>query len=213
MKINRPSGHRGFTLIELLAVITIIVILAGLVVGGMGYVNEKQSRSKAQTQIALLSKAIEAYKLDMGYYPTSSAPKTDGTDNSATILYTKLFYEGWQFVDSGNAGTSTTDPPATQIYMAELDPRSTKQGWIDTVKDAKPTAPRAGTTTPNTKIKDPWGNEYRYRPAKKLNGDTVTETINPDYDLWSVGKNGKTDAGNSAGSIGAEVNRDDIRNF
>ena len=71
MKINSRPGYPGFTLIELMAVITIIVILAGLVVGGLGFVNDRQAKEKAKVQIALLSKAIEEYKLDNGVYPPS----------------------------------------------------------------------------------------------------------------------------------------------
>ena len=66
MKIPSRRHPAAFTLIELMAVITIIVILAGMVVGGLGYVNEKQAREKAKIQIALLSKALEEYKLDNG---------------------------------------------------------------------------------------------------------------------------------------------------
>jgi type II secretory pathway pseudopilin PulG len=47
----------AFTLIELMAVITIIIILVGLVVGGMGFVTGRQAKEKAKTQVALLSKA------------------------------------------------------------------------------------------------------------------------------------------------------------
>jgi prepilin-type N-terminal cleavage/methylation domain-containing protein len=46
MKTNpRPPVRRrsGFTLIELMAVITSIVIHAGLVVGCMGFVSERQA--------------------------------------------------------------------------------------------------------------------------------------------------------------------------
>ena len=52
MKTTSRKGQAGFTLIELMAVITIIVILAGLVIGGLGYVSENQAKSKAQVQIA-----------------------------------------------------------------------------------------------------------------------------------------------------------------
>ncbi len=38
----------------MMAVVTIIVILASLIVGGMGFVTEKQAKAKAQLQIGLL---------------------------------------------------------------------------------------------------------------------------------------------------------------
>ena len=47
-------------------------------------------------------------------------------------------------------------------------------------------------------IKDPWGREYRYLSHKGLKGkgsvrkDKSTNPINTDYDLYSIGKDGKT---------------------
>ena len=109
---THPSSllRRGFTLIELLFVITIIKILAGLSMGGYGYVTRKQADSQAAIQISLLSKALEEYKLDNGAYPPT------GTTNS---LYTLLYLSG-----------ANTSPPG-KIYLADLDHNSKGQGWID----------------------------------------------------------------------------------
>ncbi len=151
---THPSSllRRGFTLIELLVVITIIMILAGLSMGGYGYVTRKQADSQAAIQISLLSKALEEYKLDNGAYPPT------GTTNS---LYTLLYWSG-----------ANTSPPG-KIYLADLDPNSKGQGWID------------GTGAAAT-IRDPWGIEYIYR-----RGDD-SAAKNPDFDLLSKGKDGLT---------------------
>ena len=61
--------RRGFTLIEMMTVITIIVILAGITVAGMSFINDKQANNLADVQINQLSSAIEKYKLDNGDYP------------------------------------------------------------------------------------------------------------------------------------------------
>src|SRR5215217_5678177 len=98
MKITQRHGKPAFTLIELMAVITIIVILAGLVVGGLGFVTERQAKEKARVQIALLSKALESYKLDMGTYPVS-ANSSDGLNQSNKCLYQALFYEGYNYTN------------------------------------------------------------------------------------------------------------------
>jgi general secretion pathway protein G len=198
MKIHSSSKPRGFTLIELMAVITIIVILAGVVVGGLGYVNEKQDSAKAKIQVALLAKALEDYKSDFGIYPPTAnirdATKPGGTSNSGTILYTLLFYNG--FISS-----SSSSP--TKIYISDLDPRYSKQGWLD-----KPTNATAAPL-PTLAIRDPWGNEYCYRSAFPAATVTTTptanrDTINPDYDLWSMGKDGLTGT--------PETTADDIKN-
>ncbi|MDP3850279.1 MAG: type II secretion system protein GspG [Luteolibacter sp.] len=189
-----PRRHpAAFTLIELMAVITIIVILAGLVVGGMGYVNEKQAREKAKVQIALLSKAIEEYKLDNGNYPTPAGTSAtdvkhkNGTGNTY-LLYKLLYLDG-----------AATNPPG-KIYLPELDPINNKQGWI------------TGSGTSIT-IVDPWGQPYRYRVAVLSNGTKNPSAQNPDFDLWSIGKDGLTKTGNSAADFSHKDVQDDIRNF
>ena len=202
MKINPRRGQSAFTLIELMAVITIIVILAGLVVGGLGFVTERQAKEKAKVQIALLSKAIEEYKLDMGKYP-GSATDTPATGLITAELYNALFWEGWEFSDNPNRTDSTTNPKATKIYLADLDPTSTKQGWVTTSTAAKPPGGQV--------INDPWGKSYHYRKG--------ANAVNPDFDLWSEGKDG-TQAMESSGffdpkkSVGGKlVNADNIQNF
>ena len=206
MKTIKRHGKPAFTLIELMAVITIIVILAGLVVGGMGYVSEKQATSKAKVQIQLLSKALEDYKLDMGTYPSTgnvaTASSPNGTGTSAVSLYQALFYEGYDYAKQGSPAAWPTTK-ATKIYLSDLDPTSTKQGWVDTVTGAN-VAPPASTT-----VKDPWGNQYCYRTAKTLAGAVNAATINPDFDLWSMGKDGKT----LTGTLSDKSNKDDIKNF
>lgn len=108
---------QGFTLIEMLVTITIIIILAGLSMGGYNYVIQKQAMSQAATQIALLSKALEEYKLDNGNYPAPVLPATEITTND---LY-KLLYS-----------------PPGKIYLSEFDPKSNKQGWLDLTVPATP---------------------------------------------------------------------------
>jgi prepilin-type N-terminal cleavage/methylation domain-containing protein len=210
MKTTPRKGKAAFTLIELMAVITIIVILAGLVVGGLAFVTERQAKEKAKVQIALISKALEDYKLDMGTYPaTDNKTSVSGAAGTATssILYNALFYEGFEFAKNPNRA-DTTPPKATKIYLPDLDPLSTKQGWVVTKTSGEPTAGQI--------ITDPWGNQYCYRSAMPATGTTPNAgTQNPDYDLWSMGKDGKTNAANPSLTSPAtnNPNSDDIRNF
>ncbi len=210
MKTNPRKGTAAFTLIELMAVITIIVILAGLVVGGLGFVTERQAKEKAKVQIALLTKALEEYKLDMGTYPatlnkTGNLTTAAGTSTSS-ILYNALFYEGFEYAKNPNRADSTP-PKATKIYLADLDPLSTKQGWVVTKTSGDPTAGQI--------ITDPWGNQYCYRSALDKDGKPLAATQNPDFDLWSMGKDGKSNATNPSLTSPAtnNPNTDDIRNF
>jgi general secretion pathway protein G len=198
MKITQRNGRAAFTLIELMAVITIIVILAGLVVGGMGFVSERQAKEKAKVQIALLSKAIEEYKLDMGKYP-GSADNTPAAGTISAELYDRLFYQGYEYGENPARTDNATDPKATKIYLADLDPTSSKQGWVTntTSATAKPTA--------SLKILDPWGNEYLYRKG--------SNAVNPDFDLWSKGKDGLTKTATAATDMTHKDMKDDIKNF
>jgi prepilin-type N-terminal cleavage/methylation domain-containing protein len=188
---QRP-GKAAFTLIELMVVITIIVILAGLVVGGMEYANQRQASEKTKVQIALLSKGIEEYKLDMGAYP-GTADNTPIAGDVSEQLYQALFKDGYDYTNPNTPPASWTK--ATKIYLNDLDPRNNKQGWVTTTTNAAPGA--------NLKIIDPWGNNYRYRKG--------TNAQNPDFDLWSMGKDGKTNT--ATPSTTQTDNKDDIRNF
>ncbi|GAA5123625.1 type II secretion system protein GspG [Luteolibacter yonseiensis] len=191
MKNRHRHGKAAFTLIELLAVITIIVILAAIVVGGMGYVTDRQASEKARIQIALISKALEDYKLDNGVYPPSDNT-ADGL-NQSSKLFEALYYDA--------AKEGSTPSGEFKIYLAELDPVNNKQGWT------------SGTGSPTTRILDPWGNEYRYRSAYgTATGGTASKndnTQNPEFDLWSAGKDGRS----RPAMPNSKENKDDIKNF
>ena len=216
MKINPRRGKTAFTLIELMAVITIIVILAGLVVGGMGFVTERQAKEKAKVQIALLSKAIEEYKLDMGTYPPTGN-SVDGSGQSVDSLYTSLFYEGYDYEKQTTPPATWTKkigtvdfPKATKIYLTDLDPTRNKQGWMSSSFAGQATPPLPTKTGKNsTTIVDPWGKEYGYRTGTDAGGTANIDTQNPDFDLWSWGKDSKT----RTGTPSDPTNRDDIKNF
>lgn len=216
MKITPRTGKAAFTLIELMAVITIIVILAGLVVGGMGFVTERQAKEKARVQIALISKALEEYKLDMGMYPPTGNA-ADGSGQSVDSLYTALFYEGYDYGKQATPPATWTKkignvdvPKATRIYLSDLDPTTSKQGWLDSFFAGKATPPAPTKAGANlTTVVDPWGKEYAYRSAVDASGASNKDTQNPDFDLWSWGKDGKTKPGTSADT----TNKDDIKNF
>ena len=194
MKTTQRSGKAAFTLIELMAVNTIIVILAALVVGGLSFVTEKQAKSRAQVQMSLISKALEDFKSDNGFYPpggktgTAIGPKdnVDPTNLASATTQSKALYEAL-FWDTDFDGTGATkgngerDDDDQKNYLPELDPSSTKQGWI------------SGTGA-NAFIVDPWGFPYAYRSAVQANGSPFAATQNPDFDLWSFGKNSKSNA-------------------
>src|SRR6184192_3861885 len=78
---------RAFTIIELLVVISIIIILAGLILSTVGYVQKKGARSRAEAEIAAMSAALESYKADTGIYPRDTI-KTDQVDPAISPIPT-----------------------------------------------------------------------------------------------------------------------------
>ena len=72
-RINQPApGDRrksAFTLIELLLVLVILGILAAIVVPKFSGRTEQAKLAAAQSQIATLNTALDAFEVDTGYYP------------------------------------------------------------------------------------------------------------------------------------------------
>lgn len=95
---DRSQGARravgAFTLMELMATVAIIAVLAGLTLGTLGYVNKKGAESRARSEIATLSAAIDNYKLEFGFYPPTNTTQLyqELTGQGATNK-TKVFIE------------------------------------------------------------------------------------------------------------------------
>src|SRR5882672_6400138 len=78
---NRTRSHedhqnlleRGFTLVELLIVIVILGILAGIVVFAVGNLSSNAKTNACSTEKSTVGTAAEAYKAQMGVYPTAAA--------------------------------------------------------------------------------------------------------------------------------------------
>lgn len=154
-----------------MTVVMIIMILCAITVAGMGFINDRQARAKAEVDIKYLSQKIEQYKVDTGEYPGLLDDSPIDGDISEE-LYEVLFLEGYN---------SEGDVP---IYIPSLDPTNSKQSWV-----------KKQSEVPNTPLKifDPWRNNYRYR--KGVNSE------NPDFDLWSVGKDGKSGTSDDIGNF------------
>lgn len=86
------STERGFTLIELLVVIVVIAILAGLV-GPMVFRNVGDAKvTAAKAQLELFGLALDQYRLDNDYYPST----TQGLDALRTNPTGEPAARGWR---------------------------------------------------------------------------------------------------------------------
>ena len=68
---NVWRDNRGITLIEMMVVIIILGILATIIFTRVSDRPEQARRTKAAVEIRQLGTALELFKLDNGYYPTS----------------------------------------------------------------------------------------------------------------------------------------------
>lgn len=66
------SHIRGFTLLELLVVILIIGLLTGIVGPRFFGQISKSEVTTARAQLDAIDKAIQAYRMDTGHYPTTA---------------------------------------------------------------------------------------------------------------------------------------------
>lgn len=175
----------SFTLIELLTVITIIVLLAGMIMGTATYANRKSLQSKTHSQLHQMTLALELYKNDFGYFPVSPHAWPKGYSISHATVTT--------VVDANTIGgaPSYITSNSWSIYRALL-------GYSVTTRP--PAAPNLGRNNYFLEVKvdqiqnvkgtnylvDPYGNVWGYYNAPST--ALLTNQYNPrSYDLWSYG--------------------------
>ncbi len=173
----------AFTLIELIVVIAIIIILAGLILSTVGYVQKKGARSRAETEIAAMSAACESYRADNGVYPndpdTNSLTPTSDMNPGATPIpnaYTRAsLYLYEQLSGDTNA---TRQPPANAKSYFAFKPNML--------------LPAPPSTANVIAIRDPFGNSYGYSTAANPQANPTPAPspspagYNPTFDLWST---------------------------
>jgi len=122
----RRCGRGGFSLIELMVVIVVIAILAAIGIPTMGYVNRKGAESRAQTEVAALSAAIDSYKLDFGSYPASTNLFREltgqGTVNNSKVYIepSRSMFTNNQFVDPWGIQYRYANPGTRNVGFFDL---------------------------------------------------------------------------------------------
>jgi|SRR4029453_727199 type II secretory pathway pseudopilin PulG len=168
---DTPATTGAFTLIELIVVIAIIIILAGLILSTIGYVQKKGVRARAETEIAAISAACESYKADNAIYPrdatttdtlnarVSGDPTSTSYKQASLYLYTQL---------SGTNADRTPITGATSYFAFKPNQLSPSD-----------------QTLPVEFIRDPFDekNSYGYSTANQA---APASGYNPTFDLWST---------------------------
>jgi len=167
------SPKSAFTLIELIVVTTVIIILTGLVLSTVGYVQKKGARARAETEIAGMSAACESYKADNGIYPRDNTTNqyTDTLDARQNFDATQPGYQHASFYlyTQLSGDSSGNRSPTGKSYMQFKPNMVLPPGGNGTV----------------IAISDPFGNSYGYSTANQA--DPVTpKGYNPTFDLWST---------------------------
>jgi type II secretory pathway pseudopilin PulG len=167
----RHSSFRGeaaFTLIELLIVMSIIIILAGLTISTIGYVQDKGRRSRAEAEIAAMSAALESYKADNGIYPRNA--DTDRLDPTSSVDPTSNAYSAASLYlyEQLSGDTNNDRTPEAKSYFPF---KPNQLGPIDQTKNV-------------TAILDPFQKSYGYSTMKAA--DPANKGYNPTFDLWST---------------------------
>ena len=160
MKI-KTRWTRSFTLIELMAVVAVIAILAGLVLGGAGAVRQRAARGEAKAEIAAIEAGLARYQMDFGSYPTSTNITPSGTNYPASP-----------------SGYNS----AGQALFTNLWGAATYGATTTTRKQYLNVKPSMVNTSGVNYFIDPWGYAYGYywSGADSLYGGAVP-------DVWSTG--------------------------
>jgi type II secretory pathway pseudopilin PulG len=180
MTKHECRSEASFTIIELLVVIAIIIILAGLILSTVGYVQKKGARSRAEAEIAAISAALESYKADNGIYPRGNASgsgttapyDTDKLD--ARLPIASAYQPACLFLYkqlSGDTNANLQPPVGAKSYF------SFKPQMLAGARDSN------NNITSVIYIRDPFGNSYGYSTAYQY---SPTTGYNPTFDLWSV---------------------------
>ena len=120
----RERAARAFTLLELLAVITLIAILAGIVIGVGRQASVAGKAARAQAELATLGAALEAYKHTYGEYPRTDdevqllrallgqrGPLSDAPISGRVLLETS------RFAIAGNVLVDPWERPYVYVYQ------------------------------------------------------------------------------------------------
>ena len=108
---NKPQwrSRLSFTLVELMAVMVVIAMLVGILLGTTGRLKRMSMDSLSKSQMQQIMLALETYSSDMGGYPVTpwdSPRMTYGTQPFPSPVGTRPYYYRSTLMVGGSNGTS-----------------------------------------------------------------------------------------------------------
>lgn len=163
LRSSRSSS--AFTLIELMAVVLVILVLVAISMGVMGYVQSRIAISRARSEIAAIQTALESYKSDWGYYPTTGRARISniGFCESSNNL---ILYRALSGVDGGKQ----------YMRFAPGQLKMSVGGANRSFGSSGASSARGGLTN----ICDPWSTPYNYYCSPR----TPTNVVNTLPGTW-----------------------------
>lgn len=205
MKLQIPSRKRGFTLVEILIVVAILALLAAGMWQATAYIQERSMKSTAQSQIQMLEASMNAFRADnAGYLPAGR-----GDDQSSNVMYEALSRDEDNNGEPDDKNGEILMPYCESFYVASSKDTLQQEGIPVIKARIKASGGSKGARGKVYIIVDPWGNPYRYRLGyeAETEGGKTGDGINPDFDIFSTGPDGK---GNGRTNDGP--NEDNISN-
>jgi type II secretory pathway pseudopilin PulG len=204
----RSKLSSAFTLIETITTLAIIVILAGIVVGIAGYVNNRSNRARATGELGMLAAALSSYKAENGGFPQEVVsgggegvtdklkpkvhfiPNSIEYENSSQHLYKQLTGDKGGGTGGAPDGVPDADEPAylksfdrNRILMVEKEPTTGKIKKVKGFQD--PWGYYYGYSTAGLYLEAEFQKELKTNPsAKRKTGDEMTGFNTATYDLW-----------------------------
>jgi len=112
--------RKGFTLIELMIVIAIIIILAAIAIPNYLRMTDRARRSRVAGDFASLATAIEAYSVDWGHYPVTTAANAFGKNDTGSHFEMEIAGTGTDTAETNVSGNTTLTGEAGAIEYIKL---------------------------------------------------------------------------------------------
>ena len=202
------GGRRGFTLIELLVVMGIMLVLAGMLLGGIAAARKYVKRASTRAEIDRMMIALTEYFNEFSAYPPGGMD-TSGNDDG------NLDNNAGDELGAGKEPAHPQDPTALELQLLTICTKLTIEGGNRTVGPYY--SPRERRIV-NHALTDVFGNPYRYLAdgrRTKLDTGTGRRLLGRIHKrgpvIWSIAEDARQDPDNDNEDNDDNGKVDDLR--